>query len=255
MTKSIMCAATTFFYRDFPTIGFGSSSSAPSVWNSLTSSTGEFTIIDLVITISSSAVLYVFFYAVEPHVPTEKGKSWIVMMLSSTVLSLFGCRACYITEINNLWSLDHIYGEDFISRCVLLFFVATNVTDLALGIFYYRNFLDPLTAIFHHVFYLSFMAVLLAHHYSRGFILCFFMEIPTSILAAGSVFKECRSDVGFGVTFLICRLIFNVYLAYQLYSLSPEGNIWKVCVFVLLLHCYWFYTWAAKTGKKLLTGR
>ena len=216
-------------------------------------SIGEFTSMDLLVVLSCCVFLLMSFLALEAQIVHEKAKSWIIMMISSTILSFFGCRAYYLTEANNLWSLDHIYGEDFISRCVLLFFVSTNIMDLAVGYFYYRKFLDPVTSFCHHTFYLVFMYVLLVHHYSRGFLLCFFMEIPTTILGIGSVYKEYRSDIGFGITFFLCRLLFNAYLAYQLYCLSPEGNIWKTCVFVLLLHCHWFYSWANKTGRKLLT--
>jgi len=207
---------------------------------------------DAWVLVASCCAFALFFASLAPHVPTEKGKSWLVMLLSSSVLSVFGVRACYIVEQSQAWSLGHVYGEDFVSRCVVLFFVASNIMDLVLGVLYYRNLLDPLTTLFHHTFYLAFMAVLLSHHYARGFTLCFFMEIPTVILAAGSVNHDLRSDAGFGITFLLCRLLFNVYLAYRLYLLSPEGYIWRVCVGVLLFHCYWFYTWYAKQGRKLL---
>ena len=112
---------------------------------------------DGVVLAACCCVFAVFFAALAPHVSTEKGKSWLVMLLSSTVLSLFGIRACYIIESSQAWSLAHVYGEDFVSRCVVLFFVASNIMDLVLGVLYYRTLLDPLTTLFHHTFYLSFM--------------------------------------------------------------------------------------------------
>jgi hypothetical protein len=79
------------------------------------------------------------------------------------------------------------------------------------------------------------------------------MEVPTTLLALGSVFPQYRTDIGFGITFFITRLIYNFYLAYRLYSLSPGGMIWRVCLSVLCMHLYWFYKWATVYGSKLAT--
>ena len=185
-----------------------------------------FTILDVYIFLAASLFIWVVFTVLEPHVSSKKGKSWIVMLQTSAILSGFGIHAYLTTEQSGLWKLDHVYDESLISRCVVLFFVSANVMDLFLGVLYYPSFLDPLTTIFHHIFYLVFMAVLLKCNYSRGFLLCFFMEIPTFILALGSAFKELRSDLSFGVSFLITRVIYNAYLAFRLYCLSPEGKIY-----------------------------
>lgn len=210
-----------------------------------------FSLLDLGVTLVSCTCIWLFFTILEPKVQSKKSKSWIIMLLSSTILSVFGCRAFYITEKNNLWDFNEIYGEDLISRFVVLFFVSSNVMDLILGTIYYPSQLDPLTSVFHHVFYVSFMMILLLHNYSRGFVLCFFMEVPTSLLALGSVWPECRTDLGFGISFFITRLVYNVYLAGRLYYLSPEGHIWKVCTTVLCMHIYWFYKWIKAYGNKI----
>lgn len=212
-----------------------------------------FSATDLVVTVASCAFIYAFFCLLELKVHTQKAKSWIVMLLSSSILSFFGCRAYYLTESTQSWDFNHIYGEDFISRCVVLFFASSNVMDLILGTLYYPSQLDPLTSIFHHIFYVTFMLILLQHHYSRGFLLCFVMEVPTGLLALGSVWQQYRTDIGFGVTFLITRVMFNLYLAYRLYSLSPEGMIWRVCASVLCMHLFWFYKWASVYGSQLCT--
>ena len=210
-----------------------------------------FSVLDLQITAACSALLCFSFFLLERKVHTQKSKSWIVMLLSSVVLSAFGCRAYFMSESTNSWSYNDIYGEDFISRCVVLFFASSNVMDLILGTIYYPSQLDPLTSIFHHIFYVTFMLVLLQQNYSRGFVLCFVMEVPTCLLALGSVFPQYRTDIGFGVTFFITRLMFNSYLAYRLYCLSPEGMIWRVCTAVLCMHLYWFYKWATVYGSKI----
>ncbi len=205
---------------------------------------------DLQVLTISCLVIGIFYFALERYVETEKGRSWIVMLLSSGLFSFIGVYYVLHTEFNGLWTNSHIYGEESVSRCVLLYFIATNLMDLALGVKFYRKYMDPLSTIAHHTFYIAFISILLAHGYSRGFMLCLLMEIPTFILAVGSVWKEYRSDALFGVSFLLTRLLFNVYLAYRLALLSSfDGNIWKVCICVLCLHAYWFSKWTAQYGS------
>jgi hypothetical protein len=174
------------------------------------------------------------------------------MLLSSSVLSVFGCTAVYKIFAEDKWEADYIYGEEFESRCIALFFIAANIMDLVIGFIRYPEYLDPLTTIFHHIFYISFMAILLAMSYTRGFLLCFLLEIPTVVLALGSVWPSLRSDLLFGVTFVPTRLVFNAYLAFKLGMMHPEGYVWRVCMCVLGLHIYWFYNWSKTYGVALL---
>jgi hypothetical protein len=187
----------------------------------------------------------------EKFIPTTKGKAWIIMLLSSSTLSGFGLYYVIYAELNNKWTESFIYNEDFTSRCILLFFLSSNVMDLLIGVFQYPKYLDPFSTIAHHIFYISFIIILLSHHYSQGFILCFFMEVPTVILSIGSVWKHLRSDIIFGITFLLTRIVYNIYLAHKLALVAYDGVIWKVCCLVLCLHLYWFFKWVTQYGKKL----
>ena len=103
--------------------------------------------------------------------------------------------------------------------------MASNAIDLVIGWFYYQEYLDPFTTIFHHIAYIIFMLGLLNKKITRGFLLCFFMEIPTFVISLGTVFKQYRSDFAFGVSFFITRLVFNLYLAGKLALITNyEGN-------------------------------
>ena len=118
--------------------------------------------------------------------------------------------------------------------------------DLLIGVFQYPKYLDPFSTIAHHIFYIAFIITLLAHHYSQGFILCFLMEVPTVMLSIGSVWKHLRSDIIFGITFLLTRIIYNVFLIHKLALIAFDGVIWKICTLVLCLHLYWFYKWITR---------
>ena len=198
-----------------------------------------------------SILILIVYSVMEKFIPTIKGKAWIIMLISSSTLSIFGLYYVVYAEIYQKWNSQFIYNEDYFSRCILLFFLASNVMDLVIGIFQYPKFLDPFSTIAHHIFYISFITILLSHHYSQGFILCFFMEVPTVILSIGTVWKHLRSDILFGVTFLLTRIIYNIILIYKLAVIGYEGWIWKICSLVLCLHLYWFSKWVKQYGKKL----
>lgn len=212
----------------------------------------SFSVLDASIVGTCCLLIALLFKVLEQFVSSEKGRAWIVMLLSSAVLSFFGTWYVGRAQLYQQWDVEHIYTEDFISRIVLLFFLSSNIMDLVLGLYHYPKFLDPFSTVAHHIFYVAFITVLLANHYSRGFILCFFMEIPTFVLSLGTIWPSLRSDALFGATFLVTRLMYNAWLAYKLYSLSSEGKIWKVCVCVLGLHLYWFSKWSKKQGREVV---
>lgn len=177
------------------------------------------------------------------------------MFFSSSILSIFGVMHVVQTILSNSWTLEAIYTESFVHRSVILFFTCSNIMDLLIGFKYYPKYLDPISTIAHHIFYIIFMLALLANHYSSGFQLCFLMEVPTFILAAGIIYKSLRSDILFGVSFLITRILYNAFLAYKLAMLSPTGIIWKICICVLCLHLYWFHKWCNVYGLKAVSSQ
>jgi len=173
---------------------------------------------------------------------SNKRKAWIVTSVSSFVLTIFGTIQTWTIQVNNLWTNEYFYSEDNMSRCVVIFFVASNVMDLLLGYFYYPEHVDPFTTIAHHIFYIIFMYFILTLEISIGFNVCFFMEAPTFIRAIGSIWPQYRNDLCFGVVFFLFRIVFNIYLSYQLYFLAYPSIMWTSLA-VLGLHMYWFTKW------------
>lgn len=208
---------------------------------------------DLPVFAASCLVIWILYHLLEVKLTSEKSRAWIVMLISSSVLSVVGVIHITDTMIENRWTLSEVYTESFYSRTVLLFFLSSNVMDLVLGVNDYPKYLDPLSTIMHHIFYIIFVLLLLGHHYSTSFLLCFLMEIPTFILAIGTVYQSLRSDFAFGLSFLLTRIIYNAYLAYKLSMLSWEGVIWKTCIGVLCMHLYWFQKWVKVYGPRALS--
>lgn len=190
--------------------------------------------------------MYWAYFRIERNISGVKEKSWVIMLLSSLTLSAVGVAHALRVHVQSRWRDKpfHLNGDDPFSRSVLLFFVASNIMDLVIGSKHYPKQLDPLSTIFHHIFYIIFMSVLLCSGLMvRGFLLTFVMEVPTLVLALGRVWKSWRSDLAFGSTFIITRIAYNIWILYLCHDLFPEGYIWRVCSAVLGLHLYWFSKW------------
>lgn len=194
-----------------------------------------------------------YFNIAKKFVPnTEKAKGWLITLLGSFFLSFVGTAYVFdaCSKFGLFWTTSYIHGEDQITRVAVLFFCSINVMDLVLGSIFYKSQLDPLSGWFHHFVYLIFVFCLLAHHYARGFALCMFMELPTFVLALGSIAPSCRADLLFGILFFITRIAYNIYYIIRLATLHPEGLIWRICSATLCLHLFWFYKWALGYLKK-----
>ena len=101
---------------------------------------------DALIFLSSSLfIVILFLYLRSKTDGSTKSAAWIIMLIASPVLSFFGAFYVGWTETHKLWTYEFIYGEDFLSRAVVIFFMASNVVDLIIGWFHYRDFLDPFT--------------------------------------------------------------------------------------------------------------
>ena len=212
------------------------------------------TAFDVCVFISSSLLITLLYHLIRQiSDKSRKSYAWIVMLVSSPVLAVFGVYYTVLTQVNDAWTDEFVYGQDLLSRSVMMFFMASNFTDLILGAFFYAEFLDPFTTIFHHLAYMLFVICLLREGIARGLVICFVMEIPTFILALGTVFKAYRADLLFGVSFALTRLFFNLFLILKLANITNyEGYIWRICSLVLCVHMFWFYKWSSNYGAKLL---
>eukprot|EP01031_Cornospumella_fuschlensis_P032471 gene32470-39260_t len=155
------------------------------------------------------------YFHLERILTTTKRKAWIVMLVSSTMLSLFGSAYVTYAQVYQKWhDVSFIYSEDMISRAVMLFFLSSNIMDLILGLFFYPQYLDPFS----------------------------------------TVWPNLRADLLFGISFLFTRLLYNAFLAFQLFSIGHNVVIWKVCTCVLGLHLFWFSKWLKTYGNKVVKG-
>lgn len=156
---------------------------------------------------------------------------------------------------------DLFHSADNFGVLCCLWFGLANITDLAFGVMFYREQLQFLTAYFHHSVFIWMMYASTTGNPYFGLIdgkitifattFCFMIveEIPTFILALGSVFPKFRSDIGFGFTFFILRICYHFYFfIYALYS-GVDTLVLSLYLLTLTMHLNWFYSWVIKYGS------
>jgi len=206
---------------------------------------------DVTVLFGSIMFLIVFYFGIHSSFPTTKQKAWLTSVLISSILTALGLVAFLKVEVENKWTYEYIYEKETKqARLSVLLFLSYQITDFLIGFFHYRDQFTLLTTYIHHTFYIWFMFYLLANNYCNGFQIVFFMELPTAIMAVGKVFDEYRSDLGFGITFFIARIVFHVYNIYRLFCIDNTKLPMILCGVALLIHIGWFKDWVNTYGVK-----
>lgn len=188
-----------------------------------------------------------------------KKRAWIISLFNSFVTMIAG--AVYlvnkIPQYPEFLAFEASPGAGFHTKldnfCVLAciwFFIAC-FFDLFFGVIFYRKQLQLLTAYIHHGVFMWMMVTgitgngifLTCVPFAPSFVYMLVEEIPTFLLALGSVFPYFRSDYGFGVSFFFLRLVYHAYgVAYAVKD-KTETVVVVLYFQALLLHLNWFYGW------------
>jgi hypothetical protein len=81
------------------------------------------------------------------------------------------------------------------------------------------------------------------------------LEIPTFILAVGSLYPQRRSDGLFGLTFFITRICYHLLLFLLVWEIKdPRLPIWIIVAVTFCLHVYWFSLWVKGAVKRWKDG-
>jgi hypothetical protein len=185
---------------------------------------------------------------------------------------------------DGLWS-----GIDNFGAVIMIYFFCFNIMELIYGSMVAPEFLDPITAWVHHPMFCLIMVTGLTGNvfpfgemlvknifvpllgaenavvsymqttilpatssipFTAPFMIPCIEELPTFILALGSVFPSLRSDALFGFTFFILRIVFHAFLLYNCpYSIKA--------VFLsisMVMQLAWFGKWVTSYLPKLLKG-
>ncbi|KAG6369286.1 hypothetical protein JVT61DRAFT_15498 [Boletus reticuloceps] len=192
-----------------------------------------------------SFVLSVVSYLVlAPHSTTIKQRAWILTTLSSAVMSLFSLPLVAQFAVAR-GQLKYLTIPLAITDSAGRFFQAYLITDLIMGMLFYRSKVNFLTGWIHHSVYIFIVEYAIQGHWSHIFCLAAVMEIPTFVLALGSLMPRLRSDVFFAVCFFVTRIALHVALCVSLVAQRKDVTngsfgpaIIMACIFPL--HVHWF---------------
>ncbi|KAJ2770368.1 hypothetical protein IWQ56_002190 [Coemansia nantahalensis] len=135
-----------------------------------------------------------------------------------------------------------IVQTDTASQVLLGVFGAYLFWDLALGIIYHKSTITVLNGYIHHTLWLGITLFSVCHGVSAILCLLFYNEIPTALLAAGSVRKKWRNDALFTAVFFATRIALHAIVMYAFYMHSEHRCVWRLMMLVYPMHIYWFYS-------------
>jgi hypothetical protein len=170
----------------------------------------------------------------------EKQTSWLLTLISSLVCTIvsipFVIQFFHADLDMELLGIDNQFHTGFIC-----FFISYLILDLVLGSIYYPKRITLMTGWAHHLFYIFTLTWFLKLQISSLFTVTSILELPTLILAAGSMVHEWRSDFLFGSTFFVLRLVAHAWMMVALKRYHRIQFMWIIALIIYPLHIYWFY--------------
>lgn len=170
----------------------------------------------------------------------EKQTSWFLTLASSLICTLvsipFVIQFFWADLDMELLGIDNRFHTGFVC-----FFISYLILDLVLGCIYYPKRITLMTGWVHHLFYIFTLSWFLRLQISSLFTVTSILELPTLILAAGSMVHEWRSDLLFGSTFFVLRLVAHAWMMVALKRHHRIHFMWIVALVIYPLHMYWFY--------------
>ena len=115
--------------------------------------------------------------------------------------------------------------------------------DLAIGSLQYREHIKPLSGWLHHTIFILMAYAPLTTRTCSAFVSLCIVELPTAVLALGSVAPALRSDAVFGATFFTLRVVFTGAVLAWHWQLARERYLVAIVAFSFSLHCFWFVSW------------
>jgi hypothetical protein len=209
---------------------------------------------------------YIFYFALCRAKFHEKKKlAWCITLLNSAIMIVasviyyigrvkVGDR--YYPFIDDVSSM--LYRNDNVSVLICISFGIATLLDLIFGLIFYSEYVQLLSGWFHHTVFIWLMyfmittdGLFISTHapFTPIFVMSLIQELPTFILALGSIFPQYRSDLGFGFTFFILRILHHAYFFYFSWRGNAFAPIKGMYILTISMHINWFYGWITKYRK------
>jgi len=204
----------------------------------------------------------------------RKTLSWVLSCFNSGITSCIGIAYLCLkadASSNPLNVLTYalnggkevFHCRDNLAILTCLWFAMFNVTDILFGLVFYSEKLDIQTAYIHHPVYIWIMIASTTgqggfatfEFFSSAFVLMCLEELPTFVLALGSVFPSMRNDLGFGGSFFLTRILYHGFMIFCALKNKANTVVLVLYSLTLLLHIHWFYSWFVGMIKRSSKGK
>ncbi len=146
------------------------------------------------------------------------------------------------------------HGRSNISVMINIWFASSNFFDIAIGLVLYPEYVGLLTGWIHHCTFIWIMwssatgngFIFQVRPFSSTFCLSLIEEVPTFLIAFGSIFPQFRTDLGFGITFFLFRIVYHLYTFIYAYKSGVDFPVLVLFMLTLMLHLFWFSSWFVK---------
>jgi len=208
--------------------------------------------------VALGTAVYTVYYGIAARKILEpKRRAWIMTCLAALVSTVVGAIVAkdilenYSSEpwTYLTWNPDVWVTESQLTKFCCINFISFLVADVVCGVIQYPNQFHFLTGWVHHAAYCAFLVRLYLQNLTSVFTPFIVEELPTLILGLGTIYPEMRTDSGFGLTFLVTRVLWHALGTYNACTGPPGHPIRKQAWFGVLslaLHLHWFYTWCSK---------
>ncbi|NBO98896.1 MAG: hypothetical protein EBU90_02040 [Proteobacteria bacterium] len=171
-------------------------------------------------------------------------RSYILSMYSSGIQTLFGIYFNWLFYMAGYDVLVYARNNSilqlaFAKLCVHIF-TSYLITDIIIGTRDYHSTLKTMTGYFHHIVYIFINVISIYSGLYPLYSIFMIAELPTFILALGSVVPQYRKDLLFGVSFFTTRIAYFLYISVLM---SDYILIRWFTAPILVMHSYWFYKW------------
>jgi len=212
----------------------------------------------ILVSIPVLTVAYITLRSLSSSFDGPRRRSWIFQLLSSTVLMLVGMFMAFkifTRDVEKVPVWTFVWSENAVTRLATSYFMVAMTMDTIIGCFDYLKHMQLLTGWIHHALYLWLCIFTLSNCLTGSVGILYLLEMPTFLFSLGSMFSRFRSDYGFGITFLVTRLIYHYWIVYHAWFGMTEPAHQAVYAFGHLsglVHLYWGYNWIRGQWRRIM---
>ena len=183
-------------------------------------------------------------YGILRAYPPTQSKARVYVSLTNAVilsgLSYNTFATIYAHGTNTALALINQTEHVWLANYTIGYFSA----DLLLGALFDRKHMSIVAGYIHHSVYIALVQYIKSIGQSNLIYICAPFEIPTLLLDINRIKSTLWGQTGFGITFTMFRILYNVYMLAVVHKINPNYNI--IVTLMLTLHIVWIRDWYTK---------